>query len=145
MLELKQKIAKRNSNNTIPSSIISFSFVNTDLRDIFRSRFPNAAWVLIDTDDAEATRRINEREDHFYKGKDPIKDEESSTTKSDNDENNFESSKDGDGDDSGDNSDWLFAPVTFPHHALPGKNTIEKNADSVLEVLFDQTESHISS
>ena len=139
--ELKQNIEKTERNkNSVPSSIISFSFVNTDLRDKFRSRFPNAAWVLIDTDDAEATKRINEREDHFYKGKDPLKDEgTTSTTTSDNTESNVEPSEENDGD----NADWLFAPVTFPHHTLQGKNAIDKNADSVLEVLFDQMESQI--
>merc|ERR1711924_122109 len=50
------------------SVIVSFSFVNTDLRDIFRSRFPNAEWILIETGQEECNKRINERKGHFYKG-----------------------------------------------------------------------------
>jgi len=42
--------------------LVSFSFVNTDLRDIFRAHFPEAEWILIDTPEEECTKRINERE-----------------------------------------------------------------------------------
>jgi gluconate kinase len=49
-------------------TIISFSFVNTDLRNVFRQRFPHAKWVLMDTTEMEAQRRIEQRQGHFYKG-----------------------------------------------------------------------------
>jgi gluconate kinase len=49
-------------------TIVSFSFVNTDLRNVFRQRFPYATWVLIDTTEMEAQRRIEQRQGHFYKG-----------------------------------------------------------------------------
>ena len=105
-------------------AVVSFSFVNTDLRDNFRTRFPQAQWVLIDTDDDEATRRINERKDHFYTGNANTKDGEDSPVKEEKKEPN------------GDNSDWDFASVTFPHVILEGKNSIDVNAEKVLEVLM---------
>jgi hypothetical protein len=52
-------------------TIVSFSFVNTDLRNVFRQRFPYATWVLLDTTEMEAQRRIEQRQGHFYKGQPP--------------------------------------------------------------------------
>ena len=52
-------------------TIVSFSFVNTDLRNVFRQRFPHATWVLLDTTEMEAQRRIELRQGHFYKGQPP--------------------------------------------------------------------------
>jgi hypothetical protein len=52
-------------------TIISFSFVNTDLRNVFRQRFPHAQWVLMDTTEMEAQRRIEQRQGHFFKGQQP--------------------------------------------------------------------------
>mmetsp|Transcript_21240 Transcript_21240/g.38569 ORF Transcript_21240/g.38569 Transcript_21240/m.38569 type:complete len:94 (+) Transcript_21240:186-467(+) len=46
-------------------AIVSFSFVNTDMRDIFCQRFPNALWALLDTTASEADERIQTREGHF--------------------------------------------------------------------------------
>ena len=34
--------------------VVSFSFVNDDLRDSFRARFPEATWALVDASDALA-------------------------------------------------------------------------------------------
>ena len=48
--------------------VISFSFVNEDLRCSFRNRFPLARWVLVDTSEDDAAERIARREGHFYKG-----------------------------------------------------------------------------
>mmetsp|Transcript_26978 Transcript_26978/g.59303 ORF Transcript_26978/g.59303 Transcript_26978/m.59303 type:complete len:244 (-) Transcript_26978:1303-2034(-) len=110
--------------------IISFSFVNTDLREIFMSRFPEAEWVLIDTSEEECTKRINEREGHFYKGE--IDAEESKTDGSD---------KSVTADDGKDNSDWEFAPVTFPHVVLNGLNDIEDNAQKISEKILEKTAS----
>ena len=138
------KLSSSSSSSSLSSSIISFSFVNTDLRDTFRSRFPTAIWVLIDTDDEEATKRINLRQDHFYKGKDPSVDASSDddntsqqqTAKEKEEEELPKSSSVSAADK--DNSEWLFAPVTFPHHVLPGQNSVDENADTVLQILFDQ-------
>jgi gluconate kinase len=108
-------------------AIISFSFVNTDLREIFRTRFP----ILIDTTEEECTKRINEREDHFYKGEVPAED---TTT-----ERSEESSVTNDDDE--DNSDWKFAPVAFPHTVLDGFNSVEDNANKVAEKILEETRS----
>ena len=118
-------------------SIISFSFVNTDLRDTFRSRFPNAIWVLVDTDDEEATKRIKERKDHFYKGKDPDGSMTAVTSSDDTSPPEAETEVTSSVADN-DNSEWHFAPVTFPHHVLPGKNSVDENANSVVQILLDQ-------
>jgi gluconate kinase len=103
---------------TALTTVVSFSFVNTDLRDVFRESFPDARWILIDTTEGEAQRRIDEREGHFYKGgaatveeEEPIKEDEA------------------------DNSDWDFAPVSFDHVCLPGANSIEENAQLVVEIV----------
>jgi gluconate kinase len=108
--------------------IISFSFVNTDLRDIFRSNFPKATWILIDTSEEEATRRIDARQDHFYKGDTSkgsesasVEKEETKTTKADVDD-----------------SDWNFAPVTFDHTVLDGNQSIDVNAEKIVQLLVEK-------
>ena len=101
-------------------AIVSFSFVNTDIRDTFRKRFPRAGWFLVDTSEDEAAERIRRREGHFYKGKveSAAEEELESRPKSDNDE-------------------WNFAPVTFPHTALDGTKPIEHNAERVADGLIE--------
>mmetsp|Transcript_19699 Transcript_19699/g.29000 ORF Transcript_19699/g.29000 Transcript_19699/m.29000 type:complete len:231 (-) Transcript_19699:77-769(-) len=112
------------------STIISFSFVNNDLRDTFRKRFPHAVWLLIDTNEKEAMRRINAREGHFYKGKpkdgagNPLS-EELKTTDKDSLTN------------VADNSDWKFDSVDFPHFVLDGTAPVNENSQRVLEALCD--------
>jgi gluconate kinase len=103
--------------------IISFSFVNTDLRDVFRSSFPKATWILIDTSKEEATRRIDARQDHFYKSSESasVEKEETKTTKADVD-----------------NSDWNFAPVTFDHILLHGNQPINVNVEKIVQVLVEK-------
>jgi gluconate kinase len=108
-------------------AIISFSFVNTDLREIFRERFPHAEWILIDTNEEECTKRINEREGHFYKGE-IVSDDKTSDTSDD-----ASSTKD---DDETNNSDWKFAPVAFPHVVLDGFNAVEDSAKMVVEKIL---------
>jgi hypothetical protein len=144
---------------TTTTTLVAFSFVNTDLRDTFRSRFPNATWVLIDTNDKEAMHRINQREGHFYKGQQksnesdqppnetlfppdkppnetllpPKTSDTNTTTKPQQQDENSNSNTT-----LLDNtSDWTFAPVTFPHVVLDGKNSIESNAVKVLEILWE--------
>eukprot|EP00536_Pseudo-nitzschia_multiseries_P007970 jgi/Psemu1/196805/e_gw1.193.16.1 len=120
------KLCEKEGEPESITTIISFSFVNTDLRDIFRSRFPKAEWILIDTSEEECTKRINEREGHFYKGE--IAAEESEP--SDNsllivDEK--------------DNSDWKFAPVEFDHVVLNGLDGIDHNAQKIVDKIIEET------
>jgi hypothetical protein len=103
--------------------VISFSFVNIDLRDVFRTRFPHARWVLIDTTEQDAEERILLREDHFYTG-------EKKPPSVDSDIDNNVTEKDDDGEE---NSEWKFAPVEFPHTLLDGRAPIETNARIILE------------
>jgi len=109
------------SKNQTMVVILSFSFVNTDLRDIFRSRFPNAGWALVDTTQSDADDRIKSREGHFYKGAPPEGDEKKTLL-----------SKKGSLED---NSEWNFAPVTFPHIVLDGNEPIAANAQRVVDVI----------
>ncbi|KNC87730.1 hypothetical protein SARC_00164 [Sphaeroforma arctica JP610] len=104
--------------------IISFSFVNTDLRNIFRNHFPTATWVLINTSEATAQDRINRREGHFYKG---IRNVESSEVEKGSVKRTSKTTAD--------NSDWHFAPVDFDHIILDGLQSIEENARKVILVL----------
>jgi hypothetical protein len=137
---------------TTTSTLVAFSFVNTDLRDTFRSRFPNATWVLIDTKDEEAMHRINQREGHFYKGqqKSNASDEPPHETLLPSNTTNTTSKQQQQQQPQRDeksnnttttlldnNSDWTFAPVTFPHVILDGKNSIESNALQVVEILWE--------
>ena len=112
--------------------LVSFSFVNTDLRDHFRSRFPHAKWALVDVNDFIAQERIDSREGHFYKGdpsakkkeikQDSLKTEGKEPTKT------------------SDNSEWNFAPVDFNHTTLDGLASIEENSDHVMKILLKSTE-----
>jgi gluconate kinase len=99
------------------AAIVSFSFVNTDLRTIFRKRFPKSEWLLIETSDAEATNRIKQRTGHFYKGN--TSREKLSETEHDSD--------------AGRNSEWTFATVDFQHTILDGMRPIEANARLVAD------------
>ena len=101
--------------------IISFSFVNTDLRTAFRESFPDSVWILVDTSDDLAKQRISKREGHFYKNTDYVKGaEEDATTKTDKDD---------------DNSEWNFQPVTFDHMILDGRQDVEVNARQIIECI----------
>jgi energy-coupling factor transporter ATP-binding protein EcfA2 len=120
------------------AGVVSFSFVNTDLRDVFRSRFPLATWVLIDTADEEAKLRIEQRKGHFYQGKIEASLSSDETTKAEKEE-----APDSPGSDK-DNSEWEFAPVTFHHVILNGYDPIEKNAEKVAEILTQGPRSQLS-
>ena len=85
--------------------VVSFSFVNTDLRDSFRARFPEATWALVDASDALAGERIASRDGHFYKPP-PAKGDE-----------------------------WLFAPVAFDHLVLDATSPVEENVSKLLPLV----------
>ena len=112
----------RGEEVTRPYAIVSFSFVNTDLRDVFRSRFPQAEWVLINTSEHEARRRIEKREGHFYVGK--VSDQRGVDSKPVPVHDEQE----------GNNSDWEFAEVEFPHTILDGTTSIEENAETIVDM-----------
>jgi energy-coupling factor transporter ATP-binding protein EcfA2 len=98
--------------------IVSFSFVNTDLRDIFRKRFPMAQWILLDTCDVVAQQRIKQRKNHFYTGTKV----DASLLPQENEDN--------------DSNCWNFAPVTFAHTILSGMEPPESNAERVVDILL---------
>jgi gluconate kinase len=66
------------------SCIISFSFVNEDIRSAFRSRFPSSTWLLMETPQEEAAYRVKHRTNHFYKGQEQ-KDTSNSRSSSEDD------------------------------------------------------------
>lgn len=99
-----------------PAVVVSFSFVNDDLRASFRRRFPQSVWCLLDTTNEEASERIAKREGHFYKGATGASPPSAQCSQ----------------DNMSDKDDWAFAPVTFPHIVLDGRDAIDKNAASVL-------------
>jgi hypothetical protein len=126
------------------SAIISFSFVNNDLRDIFRRQFPHASWVLLDTSEEEAEKRIRERTGHFYKGSPDemtksttMTASSATTTKKHADEADKSTLQ-------ADNSEWKFDPVTFPHVVLNGNDPIDMNGDIVIQTLFKTVEASSS-
>ena len=122
--EQMKKITTVDASNTL-CAIISFSFVNTDLRDSFRSRFPSAEWVLIETDQEEANKRINERQGHFFKANLEVCEAEEKGAVQKRATETLDK----------ENSDWHFAPVNYPHLVVSGKDTVEKNAEKVVQVL----------
>ena len=89
--------------------VVSFSFVNDDLRDYFRDRFPEADWVLVDTSENDAAERIARREGHFYTG----------PTAAEPDRG----------------SEWAFAPVAFDHVRLDGRRPVEDNVRALAPFL----------
>lgn len=114
---LQQKKQKQNAATTV----VSFSFVNTDLRDYFRQRFPHAQWALVDTTEQEANLRIQQRKGHFYKGKVLPATTQPPPSKEDREP--------------ADNADWKFAPVDFPHTILDGNMPVAHNAQIVVGLL----------
>ena len=124
-------------------TIVSFSFVNTDLRTVFGQRFPHAKWALVDTTPEEAHCRIEQRQGHFYKGR-----QGSTTGSRQRQHTTVEKEQDDHGTDGDcdtltslsktideDNSDWEFAPVTFEHLILPGTESVEQNAERVVDLV----------
>eukprot|EP00808_Paulinella_micropora_P021844 g10544.t1 len=107
--------------NPHAACLVSFSFVNKDLRDIFRSRFPSAQWFLLDTSFELAEQRIAAREGHFYKN----------VLKTDTGEKI--SRKKG--------SEWSFAPVDYPHTVLDGAASVSLNAQTIFNALKKNSES----
>jgi thymidylate kinase len=112
------------SSNQRLAALISFSFVNKDLRDIFRLEFPSAVWVLVDTSEEIASIRIRERQGHFYGGEPEEEKTDSKKYLSEVIER-----------DEDDNSEWKFAPVDFPHVVLDGNTPIDRNAKEVSEIV----------
>jgi len=123
---VNEEIASYSKTDNKPSvTIVSFSFVNTDLRTAFRSAFPHAKWILVDTTKRMSEKRISAREGHFYKNAS---------------QNNVEKDKDrermGDVmDEDDDNSEWEFKPVDFPHVVLNGSDSVEDNAKRIVDII----------
>lgn len=115
--------------------VVSFSFVNVDLRDTFRQRFPTAKWVLMDVTDQIANERLEAREGHFYKGAPTRKSKEEKKT-ADTKERNVATAEKHNGED---NSEWEFAAVTYPHDVLDGGVDVDINAQRVVETLNSTT------
>lgn len=92
--------------------IVSFSFVNDDLRDFFRRRYPDADWVLVDTTETDAASRIAAREGHFYKGATPAA--------------------------GGRGDEWRFAPVRFGHLRLDGARPVAELVRDVLPLVVSR-------
>lgn len=106
--------------------IISFSFVNTDLRTEFRNAFPCAQWILLDSDKQLAEERILSREGHFYKNAESNnEDTTSGINKEDSEDNN-------------DMSEWEFQPVDFSHLSLDGCDAVEVNAKRIVDCIQQQ-------
>jgi gluconate kinase len=106
--------------------IVSFSFVNDDLRRNFRNHFPTSFWILISTNEVEAERRIRLRSDHFYNGTLPSK--RSDCTASNNSQPTTH-------DPDYDNNQWKFSPVLFPHKVLNGHLSIEEISFDIVTLI----------
>jgi gluconate kinase len=92
--------------------IISFSFVNTDLRDIFAEEFPLARWIHINTSESLAEKRLAAREKHFYKGApENVGDE------------------------------WKFAAVDFDHLDVDGSQNVEDSSLRIAEYIVSKRKS----
>jgi len=121
------------SDNKFLVPIISFSFVNTDMRVEFRNRFPHSEWILVDTSKDLAEERILSREDHFYKGSGGSSTDDTKTDGEDDPAQATESSDTADVD----NSEWEFKPVDYPHVILDGNDEVATNAQKVVDVIQD--------
>ena len=118
------------------SCLITFSFVNTDLREIFRARFPTAKWILIDTNASEADKRIVERQGHFYKNKMSEKVESSGITTSPNSNSSASStSEQKERESSTKGPEWKFADVDFEHVRLNGLDRVDDNVNKLIAIM----------
>lgn len=118
--------------------IISFSFVNTDLRVAFRDKFPTAQWILVDTNKQLAEERILTRKGHFYKSVETSTKEEKDTISSNEKEDDTKGNDiNDDDDDDKTNSEWEFQPVDFPHVILDGGDAVEENAKLIVKCIED--------
>jgi gluconate kinase len=109
-------------------ALVSFSFVNVDLRDKFREGFPDSTWILLNTSESIAEERMKQRKDHFYKGKGHATENGRKSLVSSLDISRNDKSR-------ADNSDWTFAPVTFSHSVLNGEDLPDANADRIVEIV----------
>ena len=116
----------KTASSDISLVLVSFSFVNKDLRDIFRQQYSAAQWVLVNVDESTAQSRIEQRANHFYKGK--VSKEMQPPTS-------------GAAPSKHDNPDWEFAPVTFSHVVLNGLDSVETNVQRLLNMARDQVSS----
>lgn len=126
------EMRKKCDDDTEMLILVSFSFVNTDLRDHFRSRFPHSKWALVDVNDLIAQERIDSREGHFYKG-------DTSGKKKESKQDPLKTEGKG-GTQNRDNSEWDFAPVNFEHTILNGLVSIEENSEEILKMLLNFTD-----
>mmetsp|Transcript_11317 Transcript_11317/g.22366 ORF Transcript_11317/g.22366 Transcript_11317/m.22366 type:complete len:239 (-) Transcript_11317:54-770(-) len=137
--ELVSLASQRGRGAAAPVGIVSFSFVNDDLRDFFRMRFPSARWFLVDTDVETAGRRIRARSGHFYKIVDGAScggngsGGEGKKTKGV--DKNAESLS---GSDRLPSSEWNFAPVKFPHVRLDGMAPVDENVTKIVECILKE-------
>ncbi|KAL9178339.1 hypothetical protein ACHAXT_001767, partial [Thalassiosira profunda] len=122
---------KQHSKQQQLVTIVSFSFVNIDLRTAFREEFPQAQWILVDTHKSLAEERIASREGHFYK---------TTSSSSSEDRSANDATKEAEGDKSDDdNSEWEFRPVAFPHMVLDGRDPVDANAKRIAELIESKT------
>mmetsp|Transcript_49051 Transcript_49051/g.147731 ORF Transcript_49051/g.147731 Transcript_49051/m.147731 type:complete len:150 (+) Transcript_49051:306-755(+) len=119
----------RNNVHENSAAIISFSFVNTDLRDIFRYHFPMAVWALVDVQEDIAAERIRTRKGHFYKGA-PVGSRVNGEVNIDSQGKEVSKQLN-----DPDNKDWTFASVEYPHIVLDGLDPIETNALKIFYAL----------
>ena len=110
-------------------TIVSFSFVNTDMRVEFRKRFPTSSWILVDTTKDLAEERILSREGHFYKGSGGGDNADNVNSEEDADPSTETKVKENDLD----NSEWDFQAVDFPYMALDGSHDVDTNAKKVID------------
>jgi hypothetical protein len=116
---LQSQIDERyKANKNISKCIVSFSFVNNDMRCIFREKFPSSKWILLDTSDEIVSLRISQRKGHFYDGEvvDKMKNIHMyNTYKVDNLESNFEA-------------------IDYDHFIINGEDPIEFNVNKILKI-----------
>lgn len=121
--------------------MISFSFVNHDIRDFFLQYFKATIstginqkvnfcihWLLINTTADEANRRISQREDHFYENLAPESSDDDKT-KAQKELEKAEGIEE-------ENSEWDFAPVHFDHLDLDGLTSLPDNAEIAIDFMI---------
>jgi len=92
------------------SCLVSFSFTNDDMRQIFKRRFHRSKWLLLQTPSTIADTRISQRDGHFYKV-----------------QSADESVRNG--------PEWGFDQVTFDHTVINGLDDRGTNAEKVVDAI----------
>ena len=100
-------------------------------------------WILVKVSDKEASQRMQQRQDHFHKGREQNIESGGDCSTVDAHQGTLDSVVAVE-EESDDNREWKFAPVTFEHIILDGTLPIEVNAYRVVQIIQSILQNQLS-